>query len=104
MEEPKGQRGFQLILAVSAIAVLLAVFQLAEHRNSLATYNFGRAIIFALACIYLHKCPTKIDFVGPLKLRGGGNGGHLNVKISYFFSHLFSAINLAISTALCFDP
>ena len=33
----------------------------------------------------MNKNPTKIGFMEPLKLRGAGNGGDLNVKISYFF-------------------
>lgn len=93
--------GFKFTLAVSALAVLLAIVQLADQRNSLAIYNFGRATVFALSCVYLHKNPTKIDLMGPLK---GGNPGDLNVKISYFFSYLFAAINLAISVALYLDP
>jgi hypothetical protein len=104
VEEPKSQRGFKLIFAISALAILLAIIQLADHRNSLAIYNFGRAIVFALACVYLHRNSTKIDFVGPLKLRVDGNAGDLNVKISYFLSYLFSVINLAISTALYLNP
>jgi hypothetical protein len=78
--------------------------QLVSAFNSRAIYNLIRALVFALACPYLHRNPTKVDFLGPLGIQNGGNAGEMNIKLSYFFSYLFSVINFGISAALYFNP
>lgn len=104
MSQNRPKQGYILVVILSGIAVLLAVMQLLSALNSMAVYNLIRAIVFALSCLYLHRNPTRVDFLGPLGIQNEGNAGERNIKISYFMAYLFSAVNLAISTALYFDP
>jgi hypothetical protein len=103
VNQSKHRQGFVLIVVISTAAFLFAMAQLITRFNNLAVYNIIRATAFALYCIYLHRNPTKINFIGPLEIGDEGNASDLNIKISYFCSYLFTIFNLAISIALYFD-
>lgn len=103
MSKHKQWKGLALILVLSAAAVALAVIQLISAFDSLAIYNLVRALVFAFGCVYFYRNPTKVNVVGPLKIRDSGNASSLNIKTSYFLSYLFSIVNLAISVVLYFD-
>tara|TARA_Y100001935_G_scaffold155361_1_gene128033 strand:- start:1278 stop:1592 length:315 start_codon:yes stop_codon:yes gene_type:complete len=96
--------GSLLVFVLSTIAIMFAIAQLVNSADNLAIYNLIRAMVFTIACIYFFRNPSKINFVGPLKIGDSGNATPLNIKISYALSYLFSFVNLAISLALYFDP